>query len=76
MRSFMTENTLAAVCYLGSFPTLRIQSISNADLWSVYAPRFGLTARGVDKAAGLPMQRDFVLPCAHVLFLFFLFSLR
>ena len=32
MRSCMTENTLASVCYLGDFPTPRVQSISDADL--------------------------------------------
>ena len=32
MRSCMTENTLAAVCYLGGFPTPRVQSISDDDL--------------------------------------------
>ena len=28
----MTENSLATVCYLGDFPTPRVQSISDADL--------------------------------------------
>ena len=32
MRSCMTENALATVCYLGDFPTPRVQSISDADL--------------------------------------------
>ena len=45
MRSCMTENTLATVCYLGNFPTPRVQSISDADIiWSVCALWFGFTA--------------------------------
>ena len=32
MQSCMTENSLATVCYLGDFPTPRVQSISDADL--------------------------------------------
>ena len=32
MRSCMTENTLATICYLVDFPTPRVQSMSDADV--------------------------------------------
>ena len=44
MRSCMTENTLATACYVGNFPTPRVQSTSDTDCLECFALWFGLTA--------------------------------